>query len=194
MFQAKYGSRLGQQPALRLLTSLGAKLWRDQLQSAAIAEMVAETDNDDNNVDRKSVESDREHVWTPESVVHAIEKMVLHSAHLIRRARWFCLLSESSLTWSPADHRDNVRTLVFENGSVLKRKNLWTGGEVPMPPGCTKSFRERQKNIDLTTYDRLRVVTTELRRLVSEGRNIELRLNPKFKLNRRDVISALRWV
>jgi len=121
--------------------------------------------------------------------------MVLHSAHLIRRARWFCLLSESSLSWSSADHRDNFKRLVvFENGSVFKRNNVKTGEETPIPPGCAKSFRVRQKNINLITYDRLRVVTTELRRLLSEGRDIELRLSPKVTLNRREVMRALRWV
>ena len=167
MFREKYGSRLGQQSALRLLTALGAKLWRERLEIAALAERVSEIENDDNKKDGKQKKSDNEHVWTPEAVAHAIEKMVLHSAHLIRRARWFCLLSESSLAWSSADHRDNFNMLVvLENGSVLKRNKVKTGDETPIPPGFAKSFRARQKNINLITYDRLRVLTTELRRLV----------------------------
>jgi DNA polymerase-3 subunit epsilon len=195
MFRVKYGSRLGQQSALRLLTSLGAKLWRERLEIAALAEMVSELENDDNNVDGKQKKSDREHVWTPEAVAHAIEKMVLHSAHLIRRARWFCLLSESALAWSSADHRDNFKMLVvIENGSVLKRNKVKPGEESPIPPGFAKSFRARQKTINLTTYDRLRVVTTELRRLLSEGRVVELRLGPGATLNREGIIKVLRWV
>ena len=195
MFRAKYGSRLGQQSALRLLTSLGAKLWRERLEIAALAEMVSELENDDNNVDGKQKKSDREHVWTPEAVAHAIEKMVLHSAHLIRRARWFCLLSESALAWSSADHRDNFKMLVvIENGSVLKRNKVKPGEESPIPPGFAKSLRARQKTINLTTYDRLRVVTTELRRLLSEGRVVELRLGRGATLNREGIIKVLRWV
>ena len=105
------------------------------------------------------------------------------------------MLSESSLACSAADHRDNVKMLVvLENGSVLKRDNVKTGKKVPIPPGFAKSFRTRQKNINLVTYDRLRVLTTELRRLVSEGRDIELRLGPKVRLNRRELMRALRWV
>jgi len=195
MFRGKYGSRLGQQSALRFLTALGAQLWRERLQTAALAEMVAQTENDNGDVDTKPKESAKEHIWTPEAIARSIEKMVLHSAYLIRRARWFCLLSESSLTWSSADHRDNFKMLVvFENGSVLKRNNVKTGEETPIPPGCAKSFRGRQKNINLITYDRLRVVTTELRRLLSEGRAVALRLSPAVTLNRQGITKVLRWV
>jgi hypothetical protein len=49
-------------------------------------------------------------------------------------------------------------------------------------------------SINLKTYDRLRVVTTELRRLVAEGRDVELRLSPKVTLKRQEVVKALRWV
>ena len=195
MFREKYGGRLAHQSALRVLTALGAQLWRERLETAALAEMVAEKENDNGDVDTEQKKSGKEHIWTPEAVARAIEKIVLHSAHLIRRARWFCMLSESSLAWSAADHRDNIKMLVvLGNGSVLERNNVKIGKKVPIPPGFAKSFRARQKNINLITYDRLRVVTTELRRLVSEGRDIELRLGPKVTLNRREVIRALRWV
>jgi DNA polymerase-3 subunit epsilon len=195
IFRENYGGRLAHQSALRVLTALGAQLWRERLETAALAEMVTEKENDNGDVDTEKKESGKEHIWTPEAVARSIEKMVRHSAHLIRRARWFCLLSESSLTWSAADHRDNYKMLVvLENGSVLERDNVKTGKKIPPPPGCTKSFWTRQKNINLITYDRLRVLTTELRRLVSEGRDIELRLGPKVTLNRREVVRALRWV
>jgi DNA polymerase-3 subunit epsilon len=195
MFREKYGGRLAHQSALRVLTALGAQLWRERLETAALAEMVSEKETDKDDTDTEQKKSGKEHIWTPEAVARSIEKMVLHSAHLIRRARWFCLLSESSLAWSSADHRDNFKRLVvLENGSVLERDNVKAGKKAPIPPGCGKSFRARQKNINLVIYDRLRVLTTELRRIVSDGRVIELRLSPKVTLNRREVIRVLRWV
>jgi len=195
IFRDNYGSRLVHQTALRGLTALGAQLWCKRLQAAALDEIVAENENNNSDVDTEQKESESEHVWTPEAVAGSIEKMVLHSAHLLRRARWFCLLSESSLAWTAADHPDNINMLVvFEDGAVLKRNIVKTGEEIPIPPGFEKSFRARQKNIDLITYDRLRVLTTELRRLLSGGRDIELRLSPKVTLNRREVMRALRWV
>ncbi len=195
IFRENYGSRPGQQSALRLLTARGAQLWRERREAAALTDTVAEKETANGNVDTEQKEPGQEHIWTPEAVARSIEKMVLHSAQLIRRARWFCLLSESSLAWSTADLRNNFKILVvFENGAVRKRDEIKTGKIAPIPPGCAKSFRTRQKNIDLITYDRLRVVTTELRRLVSEGRDIEMRLGPKVTLNRREVMRALQWV
>jgi hypothetical protein len=44
------------------------------------------------------------------------------------------------------------------------------------------------------TYDRLRILTTELRRLISENRNIELRLGPMVTLGYEELKKALRWV
>jgi hypothetical protein len=53
---------------------------------------------------------------------------------------------------------------------------------------------ERQKVFDITTYERLRVITTELRRLVNGGRHIEVWLKPTARLNRRHLANLLPWV
>ncbi len=195
MFREMYGRRLVNRSALRSLTALGAQLWRERLETDAVVEMVEETENESSDVDTDKKEIDKEHIWTPEMVVHAIENMMLHSAHLIRRARWFCLLSESSLAWTSADHPENSKKLVvIADGSVVNRNWVKIAEEIPAPPGHAKSFRYRQLNFNLITYDRLRVLTTELRRLVSEGRDIELRLRPGVTLNRRGISNVLRWV
>ncbi len=191
IFREAHSSRLTHPSALRVLTAMGAEFWRKRLQSDALAEIATETENDD----KKQKESNHEHVWSPEAVAHTIENMIRHSAHLIRRARWFCLLSESSLAWTSAEQRDNLKILVvFSNGAALDRKFVKSAEEIPVPPGRAKSFRSRQNNIDLITYDRLRVLTTELRRLVSEGRDIKLRLSSGVILNRRRITKVLQWV
>ena len=196
IFSENYGRPLEHPCALRCLTALGARLWRVRLEAAADA--VALSDHDKENAEDSNTgreESFKAHIWTPEAVAGAIENMVLHSAHLIRRSRWLCLLSESSLSWSPVDSGLDCKMLmVFEKGAVVERDHLRRGRKTPIPPGYAKSFLSRQGNIDLPTYDRLRVVTTELRRLVKEGRDIELRLGPRAALNLADVKRALLWV
>ena len=62
------------------------------------------------------------------------------------------------------------------------------------PPGHAKSFRKRQNNIDLMAYDRLRVVTTEMRRIMAEGRRMEMCLKPNVILGREALARALQWV
>jgi DNA polymerase-3 subunit epsilon len=195
IFQKEHRNRLIDQLPLRFLTGLGAKLWQEKLEAAALAETVKEEERNMDDLDAPQAESGDEHVWTPEAVADAIKRMVRHSAHLIRRARWFCLLSESSLAWTPAaESENNKRLVVFEKGAVIKQGEAKTSCKTLIPPGYANSFRVRQNNIDLITYDRMRVVTTELRRILSEGRNMELCLGPKVTLGRQELIKALRWV
>jgi DNA polymerase-3 subunit epsilon len=122
IFREDHRDPLKNQSLLRLLTGLGATLWRRRMEAAEAAEKNT-SDNDDDELPQKDSNDTR--VWTPESVARSIEHMVLHSAHLIRRARWFCLLSESSLAWESANRSDQLKTLVvFEGGSVFKRDDI----------------------------------------------------------------------
>jgi hypothetical protein len=119
----------------------------------------------------------------------------MRSALLIRRARWLCLLSESSLAWETRDAGDHRKiALLFENGAVAQRLELSGQAEVPLPAGYARRMTDRQKIFDLTTYERLRVVTTELRRLVAAGRRLEIRLRPNTTLGRRQLTRLLPWV
>ena len=119
----------------------------------------------------------------------------MRSALLVRRARWLCLLSESALAWEARDAGDHRKiVLQIENGTVAQRQELPGQAEVPSPPAYFKRMAERQKTFDLATYERLRVVTTELRRLVAAGRSVEIRLRPNAALSRRKLARILQWV
>jgi len=195
IFREDHRDPLKNQSPLRLLTGLGATLWRRRMEAAEAAETAEENTSDNDDDELPQNDSNDARVWRPESVARSIEHMVLHSAHLIRRARWFCLLSESSLAWESANRSDQLKTLVvFKSGSVFKRDDIESAAKVPVPPAFDKSFRRRQKQFSLMTYDRLRILTTELRRLISENRNIELRLGPAVTLSYEELKKALRWV
>jgi len=131
----------------------------------------------------------------PEDVAHLIEGVIRRAAHLIRRTRWFCILSESSLAWtSPAGGDHGKILLSLKKGAVAYREKLGIGQKVPVPQDYASPPCLRKQDIDLMTYDRLRVLTTELRRLVAEGRNVELRLRPSAKLGNSELEKVLRWV
>jgi DNA polymerase-3 subunit epsilon len=195
IFKDRYGSRLATQTPLRFLTALGAKLWQERLEAAADAGTDAAEQNAIDDLVEQPEDSGDASAWTPESVADAIESMIRRSAHQIRRARWFCLLSDSWLVWTSAgqsEHRQSL--LAFKNGVVVTPAKS-PGNLKPEPtPGFANSLQARQNNIDLETYDRLRVVTTEIRRILSEDRNIELHLGPKVALGRPELLKALRWV
>lgn len=147
--------------------------------------------------EEEETEAPEEWVWTPEAVARSIESIIRHGARLIRRSRWFCLLSESSLAWNTGETAGGERRLlVLRGGAVVYREELQEGKEPPPPPGYLRPFPVRRTNFDIKTYDRMRVLTTELRRLVSSERNreVELRLSPTATLNRDSLAKALEWV
>jgi hypothetical protein len=180
---------------LRIITGLGRELWQERLAALENAESETEADAVDAEPVDQEPEPEEAPSWTPETVARGIEKFTMRSALLIRRARWLCLLSESSLAWETRGsdgHRKIV--LLFENGTVVQRQELPGQTEVPLPAGYVKHIADRQKIFDLTTYERLRVVTTELRRLVAAGRNVEIRLRPNATLSRKQLARMLPWV
>ncbi|MCJ8502021.1 hypothetical protein [Desulfatitalea alkaliphila] len=119
----------------------------------------------------------------------------MHSAQLIRRARWYCLLSESALAWAAEENPQQLKHLVvFEHGQVRDQVTLQADHTSTAASGSGRSWTERRNNIDLAAYDRMRVVTTELRRVVGKGRNVQLRLGPKVSLASLGLQKALRWV
>ncbi|UCG29428.1 MAG: GIY-YIG nuclease family protein [candidate division WOR-3 bacterium] len=132
--------------------------------------------------------------WTANSVCRSIESNIMRAGHAMRRARWLVLLTESSLGWMELPFPDgNCFVVVFENGQILYRR-VQSNGQIPIPPGHRRSFLQRQRSIDIMTYDRMRVVTTEIRRVVSENRWIELRLSPVNTLGYEKLLSVFRWL
>jgi DNA polymerase-3 subunit epsilon len=160
-------------------------------------EELAQEESREEDIENDEPETLEEWVWTPEAVANAFESIIRRGAHMIRQARWFCLLSESSLAWNEGDTTDGQRRLlVFRSGDIVHREDLAQGQKIPPPPGYLRPFPVRKRNFDLITYDRMRVLTTELRRLISyeTDRNIELRLSPTAVLGYQQLRNVLQWV
>jgi DNA polymerase-3 subunit epsilon len=195
LFRQNHLTRLTQTSPLQFICGLGRKLWQEHLaelkkaKSADVPETVTQETED------QELQVDEAPSWTPEAVARAIEKFSMRSALLIRRSRWLCLLSESSLAWETRNSEGRCKiVLLFENGAVGHRHELPIGEKTPLSAGYAKRSANRQKKFDLTTYERLRVVTTELRRLISEGRKVEIRLSPHAILSNRQLLKMLPWV
>jgi DNA polymerase-3 subunit epsilon len=196
LFRRNHRKRLKNPSAMRILVGLGRELWHARLKALENARSeVVRQKAEETPADRGGEEIEQRPTWTPEAVARGIEHSIMHAALLIRRARWLCLLSESSLSWQTRNAADDRKTvLLFENGALSLRDDLPAEKETPVSAGYAKRIPERQKIFDVTRYERLRVVTTELRRLVGEGRKIELRLNPTSILRARQLARLLPWV
>jgi hypothetical protein len=198
------------------LMSLGAQFWKEKLEEQA-AEVAANKEvligasrkrseagdisgesEAEEILELKMLESgDREieDTWTPERIVKVLKSIIRLGAFQIRRSRWFCRLSESSLTWMPTEgDAGEGNRIVFESG-IPHFKDLQSRTEMnSIPSGHDRSFLERQKNFDLLVYDRMRVATTEIRRLIQEGNGVELCLHPDVCLRNEQLIKMLQWV
>jgi DNA polymerase III subunit epsilon len=209
LFHENHRTRLSHSRSpLHTVTALGAQLRRRQLEAPAGGDAAAEIENDGDGGTPAETETAAaggpagpatgpatRPAWTPADVAGAIERMLMHWAHLVRRARWYCLLSESCVAWASADNPQVLKYLMmFEKGHAVHKGVLPESRKVPEPPGCWRGWRERRSHLDLAAYDRMRVVTTELRRLLCERRQIEVRLGPKARLGASELEKALQWV
>ena len=123
----------------------------------------------------------------------AVKSIIRTGMFYIRRADWFCRLCESSLVWETGNKGN--RSLLSVEGGVLQSVILFAwDGKIPIPAGFKRSRLERQKYFDIMTYDRMRVLTTEIRRILSEGREVKICFSPSLTLRTEQIKKLLAWV
>jgi DNA polymerase-3 subunit epsilon len=189
LFRAKYADLFGHRPIWQALRHIGRRCWVEkQLQR----ETTDEQDDSGASTEEDAASDSATFSWTPLAVVAALEARLRHGGFLLRRANWLAMLSESSVTWQAACSGQN-HVLVLRNGQITPHVSA-SGGNPPVPPGWEESFSARRPNLDLQVYDRLRVLTTELRRLLAEKRAVAVRLNPEVILREGKLERLLRWV
>lgn len=186
---------------VRALYRFGARSWQRRIEEARRARDEAEARGDEAVAEAESADGDaasegEETVeWTPERVASFLEGVVRQVAHQVRRARWLCALTDASVSWpTRSGTRGEARLLVLERGEVTRRQSVPHGALPPAPPGFARRPRERQRAFDVATYDRLRVLTTELRRLATDRDALAVRLGPKEILDRALLTRKLEWV
>ncbi|MFC1607442.1 GIY-YIG nuclease family protein [Candidatus Latescibacterota bacterium] len=191
-FRVRHSEFLTESPSTGKLTALGARLWLERLKELDRDEEHIEEAGDDGV---EEATQSAEWVWTSEAVAHVLESVVRQCAHTIRRARWYCLLSESSLAWSDVDSSALTRKMIeISKGDICSHSSLAVHDTIPVPPCWGETPGKRRRNFDVATYDRMRVLTTEIRRLISENRQVELRVRPNVTLNNDIIARILRWV
>ncbi len=129
---------------------------------------------------------DPERPWDPERVADALERMVGQGAHELRRAQWLGCLAHATIGWQRPDPA--WRLLMLDGGAVVHREHRPRLGALPCPPARAASV------FDVVTFDRLRVLTAELRRIVGDGREVRLRLGPRRWLAGERLRRTLRMV
>jgi len=163
------------------LLRLGTRLWREGRRDRDVAE-------DDANDRRPGVK-----VWTPEVVQVSLEWLALRAALARRRAIWLTRLFDASVVWrEPGD--SDARFMVIEHSEVVLSGAVDAHATPPVPPGYRRPAAARREAFTLGSFDRLRVLTTELKRLIAAGAPVALRLGAGPPLDESRLASALWWV
>jgi DNA polymerase-3 subunit epsilon len=172
------GNDLG--PHARLLR-LGTRLWREGRRDRDLDE--------DGRIEtgRRVVE------WTPELVQVSLEWLALRAALARRRAIWLTRLVDAAVVWSEPGGT-GARLIVIENGEIVFRTAVDSNATPPIPPGHRRSVASRHEVFTMACFDRLRVLTSELKRLVAAGAPVALRLGVAPALAEARLASALSWV
>jgi DNA polymerase III subunit epsilon len=115
-------------------------------------------------------------VWDVARVRRRLDRSLVQSGLLLRRARFLCLLAGSTVAFrEPAS--DTARCISVSHGELGDRcglPNVTAVADLPMrEPG---RYVERRRCFDAAIYDRLRVLLTELRRILDEGGDVALRV------------------
>jgi len=161
------------------LLRLGTRLWREGRRDRD-ADVAAATDA-------------RVTAWTPETVQIALERLALRAALARRRARWLTRLIDATVTWSePGDA--SARLLIIDKGEIAFRGAATVNMAPPVPVGHCRPIAVRHQAFTLARFDRLRILTTELKRLVAAGAPVAVRFDASPALVGARLASALSWV
>lgn len=157
----------------RPLVVLGSRLWREGRRP---------NDRDDSEAATEDAGPLFARAWTPGQIATETEALALRCAHAIRRARWLTALVESTVMFHepPAD---GARLLVIRDGEIVHRERPPLDAAPPPPDGFRRGRAERHASFTIARFDRLRVLTTELKRLVAAGHAVSVRLAPRATLS-----------
>jgi DNA polymerase-3 subunit epsilon len=174
-------SRLDLSPHARLLR-LGTRLWREGRRDR-------EVDDDEDAAETVRGAT----AWTPELVQMSLEWLALRAAVARRRAMWLTRLVDASVVWrEPGAAR--ARLIVIERAEMVLSTDADPDGTPPIPPGYRRPVMARRELFTVACFDRLRVLTTELKRLVAAGSPVALRLGSGPALADARLTAALWWV
>ncbi len=165
----------------RRLLLYGAVWWRRVRE----AEREAKTESEPED----AVQTD----WQPMDVVKLLEGVTRHGALLARRGRWFTLLCEATLAWEMAPGGD-LAAVAVRGGRVAVTTPPCHPDALPPPETHSRTPHERHTCFDASTYLRMRVLSTEIRRLVAEGRRVWIGLRPGVVIDRDALKRLFFWI
>ena len=130
--------------------------------------------------------------WDPERVARHIERALAQAYQAYRRARWLRLLHDCDLVYREPAH-SNARLLRIREGALADANDValdWVPSERARPGWERRALPD----FDRSKYDRLRVLTSELKRIARDGGDVVVHFGPGSAVRRRWLAGVLRLV
>jgi DNA polymerase-3 subunit epsilon len=115
-------------------------------------------------------------VWDGPRVCRHLERAIAQSYQVLRRASWLCLLAHSAVAYREPGSA-STRFLVLQDGEVARAGELAAGATLSAPTPTARTRLSTQRSFDAARYDSLRILTTELKRILRDGGEVEIRLS-----------------
>jgi DNA polymerase-3 subunit epsilon len=112
--------------------------------------------------------------WDLARVRRRLERGLVQSGLLVRRARWLRLLAHADVGYRERGV-SQARALQFGAGQLLAQHDLAQLTALAELPARRPAAAQTHACFDAATYDRLRVLATELARVQNEGGEVALR-------------------
>jgi DNA polymerase III subunit epsilon len=126
--------------------------------------------------------------WDPARVARHVEQALVQAYRAYRRARFLSLLYESDVVFrEPA--AASTRVLGVRAGHIVAAEDA-SSGDAP----DRRLIAARPAAVDRSTYDRLRILTTELKRIHRDGGEVAVAWGPRRRIAARLLPGVLRVV
>jgi DNA polymerase-3 subunit epsilon len=157
---------------------------------AAARNLLLSAKDADDAADEESAPS----TWDTARVVRHLERAVAHGYQLLQRARWLCLLYDSAVVFTePGPAVERTRILLVRGGRLVEARDFLPGEAVP-DAAAPSPTAARQAAFDRHHYDRLRTLTTELKRVLRDHGSAAVRVGRRRWLRGNALEALLRWV
>lgn len=163
----------------RSLLALGLVLLRKRLKEEDSAdELTEEPESEDEAI---SPDDQEDHVLTPDEIADKFERLLIHAARAYRLSRRLTSLMNSTVVYQESD---TTHSIIVTGGALTFGAKAMQALGVPAVNEQTQHYESMRKNeigsrypwlgLGLDTFDRLRVLNTELQRLIVAGQTVQI--------------------
>lgn len=187
LFNTKFKDFTANQISVKNLIRFGGLLRRMKME-AALEELDAPIEEIED-----LTEDEVEWSWSPETVCQRMEGLTRYAHKLISRSNWYARLANATISWKNREN-EKINVIRFQQGLISKRYQTLDAKNLIDQEYAKVNLWLVKRNFDIFDYDRMRVLTTEIKRLFKENRHPIVQLNSTCRLNTKRLAFFLSWV